>query len=144
MSNLGMAKGVDSIGYYEIQDMYSVHKKRLVTILCCFRPTVGGAEPSSSSSTKNQIPLCPEVKRCRRFNQPAKRTTWKSLRNRAAKFLGNTILLTSWHFFFHWLWKKMRQWKTILWQHAMRVQKRRVVILLVSELIYVLKVSSSW
>lgn len=32
----------------DLQDMYSVHKKRRVITLWCFRPTVGGAEPSSS------------------------------------------------------------------------------------------------
>ena len=69
LSNLGMASRVDSIGEYEIdlQDIYSVYKKHRVITLWCFRPTVGGAEPSSSrkrslSEGENQITLCSEDK----------------------------------------------------------------------------------
>ena len=40
--------GIKGKQHWLVQDMYSVYKKRRVITLWCFRPIVGGAEPSLS------------------------------------------------------------------------------------------------
>ena len=147
----------------DLQDMYSVHKKRRVITLWCFRPTVGGAEPSSSrkrSLSEGAEDTAPRPKsHCvqkikdvedlisQLKERHGKAFTTEQLSCWAHVPYGETQLSwhPSWHSIFHWLCEKKKAMKmTILWHHVMRVQKRLVVYLLVSELIYVLKVSSSW